>query len=246
MKNLKQKPEWKNVPDAMDLIYLAEINFLVCEKIYIDVLGDAIKKWPEGVQQKPGQDFLLLVANNAFFESISIIYTLICSTKKEEVRIKPLLETIVEKDKKIANEMTDNIVSRFSKQLNKDYPNPNYLDYSFLTLRDSRLIGDILADIRKKKRVSSGLKDLKVLRDKFEKCSFHKIRHQSAAHKNKLLDSPAGAAHLFIQENLVKKLGEIVKTLKINSYFWFDYQLGNPYSHILSSLEDIAMNKKIV
>lgn len=246
MKNFKQKPEWKKVPDAMDLIYLAEINFLICEKIYTDVLGDAIKKWPTGVQQKPGQDFLLLAANNAFFESISIIHTLVCSTKKEEVLIKPLLETIIEKDKKITNKVADTLVNRFSKQLYKDYPNPNYSDYAFLTRGDTRAIGDIIADIRKKKRVDNGLKDLKMLKDKFEKCNFHKIRHQSAAHKNKLLESPAGAARLLIQADLIKKLGEIVKALKIDAHFWFDYELRNPNMQILSSLEDIATNKKSV
>lgn len=230
----------------MDLIYLAEINFLVCEKIYTDVLGDAIKKWPQGVKQKPGQDFLLLAANNAFFESISIIHTLVCSTKKEEVRIKPLLEAVIEKDRKSINRMTATVVDKFVKQLSKDYPNPNYSDYAFLTRGDARAVGDIMADIRRKKRVDSGLKDLKALREQFEKYNFHKIRHQSAAHKNKLLESPAGAASLFIQADLIKKLGEIVKTLKINTYFWFDYQFGNPYSQTLASLEGIVADKKSV
>lgn len=246
MKNLKQKPEWKSVPDVMDLIYLAEINFLVCKQIYTDVLGEAIKKWPKGVKQKPGQDFLLLTANNAFFESISIIHTLVCSTKKEEVQIKPLLEAVIERDKKAASEIADTHVNKFAVQLEKDYPNPNYLDYTFLTRGDARPVGDIIADIRKKKRVDSGLNDLNALKEKFEKYNFHKIRHQSAAHKNKLLDSPAGAANLFIQEDLIKKLGEIVKELKIDANFWLDYELRNPYSHILSSLEDMTTNKKTV
>jgi len=246
MANKKQKPEWKHVPDAMGLICLAEINFLVCEKIYTDVLGDLVKKWPQWVQQKPGQDFLLLVANNAFFESISIIHTLVCSTKKEEVRIKPLLEAIIEKDRKVINRMTTTVVDKFAKQLSKDYPNPNFSDYAFLTRGDARAVGDIIADIRKKKRVDSGLKDLKTFKEKFEKYNFHKIRHQSAAHKNKLLESPAGAARLFIQADLIKKLGETVKMLKINAYFWFDYQLGNPHSQILTSLEGVIANKKSV
>jgi len=230
----------------MDLIYLAEINFFVCKQIYTDVLGEAIKKWPKGVKQKPGQDFLLLAANNAFFESISIIHTLVCSTKKEEVRIKPLLEAVIERDKKAASKIADTHVNRFATQLETDYPNPNYLDYTFLTWGDARPVGDVIADIRKKKRVDSGLKDFNALKEKFEKYNFHKVRHQSAAHKNKLLESPAGAAHLFIKEDLIKKLGEIVKMLKIDAYFWFDYQLGNPYSHILSSFEDVTTNKKSV
>ena len=65
----------KNIKDVMRLIYLADINFLICKKIY-DYLD------PQN--RKENYDFLLLSANNAFMESIGIIHTLIASTKKKK------------------------------------------------------------------------------------------------------------------------------------------------------------------
>ena len=81
----------KQINDLMDLVYLADINFLVCKKLY------------QCVDPKKRQfydDFFLLTANNAFYESIGITYSLLCSKKDEEIRIEPLLKEIIEKEKR--------------------------------------------------------------------------------------------------------------------------------------------------
>jgi len=94
-------------------------------------------------------------------------------------------------------------------------------------MTDNILISDILADIRKKKR-QSGLANLEVLKTEFKNKNFHKIRHQSVAHKNKLLKEPAGSVDLYLNNKVISGLGEIIKKLCIQSYFWFDYELWNP------------------
>jgi len=228
------------ISNAMDLVYLAEINFLICQKIYTEVLGDTIKNWPAATKQKTGQDFLLLTANNAFNESVNIIHTLISSTIKQEIRLKPLVEEALKRDSNNLITISEDKINQFTEQISIDYPNPDYLNYSFLLENDSRLIGEVLADIRKQKRHVSGLDDLNNLKTKFEKFGFHKIRHQLTAHKNKLLDSPGGNSRLYLRIELIDQLGEVIKELKIGTHFWFDYQLGNPLMYLLDSFGELV------
>lgn len=224
-------PDWRYLPNVMDLIYLAEIDFLICEKVYSKYVG---RESPHS-----GYNFLLLSANNAFNAAVEILYTLLCSTKKEELRIKPMLDETIKQNKGFSTSVDRKKAKKFTENFRKDYPNPDYLGYLFLTENDSRLVGDIIADIRRNRLVTEGLKDFSKLKAKFEKYDFHKIRHRAAAHKNKNLASPAGAARLLLKDGLIKNLGDVIKDLRINAYFWFNYQVANPYSFILDSLDSI-------
>lgn len=219
-------PTWKYLSEVQKLIYLADINFLVCEKIYESLPTDRIK----------ANKFLLLSANNAFNEAIEILHTLLCSNKKEELTIKPLLEEIINKEKSISVSMEDKKIDEFVKKISEDYPCPDYSIYTFLSDNDERLIGDILSDICKKKR-QLGLKELEEIKKEFEQNNFHKIRHQSAAHKNKHLSDPAGATDLYLKDDYIKNLGTVIKKLRISSYFWFDYELRNPNYQTICDLE---------
>lgn len=226
--NTKRKidSDWKYLSEVQKLIYLADTNFLVCKKVYDLLPKDRIK----------ANKFLLLSANNAFNEAIEILHTLLSSNKKEELTIKPLLDEIINKEKSVSVSAEDTKINEFVEKIFKDYPYPDYFSYIFLSDNDERLIGDILADIRKKKR-QSGLKDLEEIKKEFEQNHFHKIRHQSAAHKNKHLTDPAGATDLYLQDTLLEKLGVIVKKLRINSYFWFDYEMRNPNEKTIYDLK---------
>lgn len=223
MKNIRT---YKYLSEVQKLIYSADANFLVCEKIYELLPVDIIK----------ANMFLLLSANNAFSEAVEILHTLLCSTKQEELTIKPLLEEIIEKEKSVSSSIEDKRLNQFLQKISEDYPSPDYFSYAFLFEHDKRLIGDILADIRKKKR-QSALIDFESIKTEFEKENFHKIRHQSAAHKNKLLNNPAGATDLYLKDGYIERLGVIVKKLRINSYFWFDYEIQNPNNKTISDLE---------
>ena len=233
-----------NIHKLMGLVNLAEIDFLICEKIYKGVLNDSIKAYPTGVDKKIGEDFLLLTANNAFDNAVSILHTLICSNKKEEIRIKPLLEAVLNSDKGFEDSIPDEKLIIFIDKIYNNYPNTNSPDFNFLTEDDDRLIGDIMGDLRKKKRLADKLTVLDDLKNKFEEFKFHKIRHQLVAHKNKFLESPSGHANLYLKEEVIKNLGDIVKELKIDTYFWFDYSLDNPLKYTIKSYEDLVLNIK--
>ena len=90
-------PDWKILPNTMGLVYLAELNFMIIEKIYHELDHDNKKH--------PAYYFLAFSASNSFFESVNILYTLLCSTKKEELRIKPLLlDSLKGKDGRVLKE----------------------------------------------------------------------------------------------------------------------------------------------
>ena len=226
---MENVPTWKYLSEVQKLIYLADTNFLVCKKIYETLPKDRIK----------ANKFLLLSANNAFNEAIEILHTLLYSTKKEELTIKPLLGEIINKEKSTTFSIEDNKVNQFFKKIVEDYPYLDYYSYTFLSINDNRLIGDILADMRKKKR-RLGLTDLENIKKDFEKDNFHRIRHQSAAHKSQYLDNPAGATDLYLKNDYIEKLGNIVKKLRIYSYFWFNYELRNPNDKTIYDLELLA------
>lgn len=99
-----------------------------------------------------------------------------------------------------------------------------------------------MAQFRVIKTTEEGLTDFEIIKRKFEEYDFHKIRHQVAAHKNKHLEDPAGASQLILKDNLIKKLGEVIREVKIHSHFWFGYTLDNPNYPVLIAL-DRLINK---
>jgi hypothetical protein len=94
--------------DLIGLINLAEVNYLACKKIYDDPLKNSTSQHPKGVLKNKNEDFLLLAANNSFFEAISILHTLIASKITVETRIEPVIKQLVA-EKKISNDEIDNL-----------------------------------------------------------------------------------------------------------------------------------------
>jgi hypothetical protein len=131
--------------------------------------------------------------------------------------------------------------NKFIERIKADYPSPDFSEYDFLGPIGNR--GDIMAQFRVIKTTEDGLADFEIIRKKFEEYHFHKIRHQSATHKNKHLEDPAGASQLVLKDNLIKKLEVIVKEVKIHSHFWFGYTLDNPNYPVLIALDNL-INKK--
>lgn len=218
--------------DIVSLIYLADINFLTCKKIYSEVINKN--------KEHEYYWFLLLSANNSFNEAVSILHTLLCSKKDEEVRIKPALEEIVELQKGLISKDNPEMFNEFIERVKADYPSPDFSEYDFLGQIGNR--GDIMAQFRVIKTTEDGLNDFEIIKKKFEEYHFHKIRHQSAAHKNKHLEDPAGASQLVLKDDLIKKLGEIIKDVKIHSHFWFGYTLDNPNYSVLIAIDKLISN----
>ena len=216
--------------NLVGLAYLAEANFLVCEKIYKEVID----------KKENRSDFLLLAANNAFFESVGTLFTLLCSRKKEEVRIRPMLEKIIADEQDEKNDIDPKAVEIFISGIKKDYPNIDYWEYrDLLCGPTNEQIGNAMAKARSRWRIDHGLEDLNALKEKFEKGNFHKIRHQTFAHKNHHLDAPAGAADRVLFASLITDLGVIVRELKINMHIWFDYSHETHHIGVLNSLDEI-------
>lgn len=213
--------------DIISLVYLADINFLTCQKIYSEVINKNKKH--------DFYSFLLLSANNSFNEVVSILHTLLCSKKNEEVRIRPVLEVTIEQQRDLISKNNPEMFNKFIERIKTDYPIPDFSEYDFLGPIENR--GDIMAQFRVIKTTEEGLADFKIIKEKFEKYHFHKIRHQAAAHKNKHLENPAGASHLILKDELIEKLGEIIRDVKIHSHFWFGYTLDNPNYPVLVALD---------
>lgn len=218
------------------LVHLAEINFLVCQKIYKDYLNE---------KGRHENTFFVLTANNAFNESLSVLQTLICSTEKNDLKIKPALEKVIGNDKNSLAPVDPKIESQFIESIEKDYPylgESTFYAYKSFLLQSNEPdnhLGTVMAKIRRKKRVESGLADFQELKTKFEKFSFHKIRHHQVGHKHQDLKEPAGSANLLFQDSYINNLGEIIKDLKIKTYFWFDCPFGNPNYSMLDSLDEV-------
>lgn len=231
----KHVPEWKEISDIVKLVYLADLNFMICKRIY---------EFIDPQNRDDFYDFFLLMANNAFNETVNIIHSLLCSKNANEVRIKPVLEKIVEREKVSIPTVDDNKVEHLFKRIDKDYPAVDFNSYTFLKKDDKRPIGNIMEDLRKKKRNSTGMEDLIDLKDQFEKENFHKIRHQAIAHKNKYLDNPAATAVGTIYPEYIEKLGEIIKKLRINCHIWFNYTLVNTSIGAIKAFEEVLEKLK--
>ncbi len=222
------------------LIHLAEINFLVCQKIYKDYLS---------LKGRHKNIFLVLIANNAFEQSLSVLQTLICSTEKNDLKIESALEKVIENDKNSVVCVDPKMEAEFVESIERDYPylgEETFYGYKKFLLKDDEpdnYLGGVMADIKRKKRVENGLKDFQELQNKFKKYSFHKIRHHQVGHKHQNLKEPAGSADLLFQDVYIDNLGDVIKDLKIKSYYWFDFPFGNPNYSMLDSLDEIL--KKI-
>ncbi len=229
------------IDKVFKLVHLAEINFLVCQKIYKNYL----KK-----KGRHENTFFVLTANNAFNESLSVLQTLICSTEKNDLKIKPILEKIIEDDKDSLVPVDPKIEYQFIGSIEKDYPHlgeSTFYSYRRFLLKSGEPdnhLGTIMENIQRKKRVESGLVDFQELKVKFEKFRFHKIRHHQIGHKHQDLKEPAGSANLLLQDSYINNLEEIIKDLKIKTYFWFGFSFDNPNYPILDSLNEIIRNPK--
>lgn len=219
--------------NVQQFVYLVDINYRVCQKIHDET--------DHG--QPTNHGFWKLSANNAFYSALNTLHTLVDSTKKEEIRIKPILERIIvqENDKDVMPEFESKGVALFEKFMS-DYPaiNPNFNDpeYDFLREDDGRLVGDILSDVRKAWRLNRWLDKLKEIQIEYRANDLHKIRHQTTAHTNKTLKEPAGSSFLLINEEILERLHIITKKLRVCSYFWFEYEMSNPLINILQELDE--------
>ena len=117
----------------------------------------------------------------------------------------------------------------------RDYPNIDYSNYNFLDQKNNK-IGDELAYLRAIKRHSDVLSITDDIKKNFEKNNFHKIRHQSIAHRNIDLQEPAGAGWLLIKNKYIFNLHKIIKEIKMIVNFGFDYELNNPQTNVMNWL----------
>ena len=153
------------INDITSLIFLADISFLVCKKIYDKF------SIPETYPAK--SQFFIFSANSAFMQSISVLHSLL-EPLQEEINCKLLLKNIIDEEKPWTESITVSIdkVKQFETALRKDYPNPNYYKYNFLTKNDNRQIGNIIQEIKMIKR-KDGLKDFERIKAKFKRYDFH-------------------------------------------------------------------------
>jgi hypothetical protein len=215
------------------LVHLAEINFLVCQKIYRDYLDK---------NGRHKNTFLVLMANNAFNESLSVLQTLLCSTEKNDLRIRPALEKRIDEEKGSVESVDPAIESQFIAAVEKDYPHLSestfygYKNFLLAPNESDHHIGTAMEGIRKSRRATRGIADFDELKAKFEKYGFHKIRHHQIGHKHQDLAEPAGSAELLLQNTYIENLADIIKDLKIKTHLWFDFSFGNPNYAALDSL----------
>jgi len=206
------------VNDAVKLINLSEINFEICKEIQ--------NIFKRTCFQKNGQNrFLILTSNNAFNCSVETLHTLLCSAKKNDIRLRPLLEEKIRNESRIVDFKTNDIeeANQLYDFLMRDYPDPNCDNYDFLKLLEAEKIGDKLALLRKIKRQADILKILDGIKKDFETGNFHKVRHLSIAHKVINLKEPSGAEDFLLKEDYMNNLSKIIRRIKMIICFGFDY-----------------------
>lgn len=189
-----------------ELIWLAEVNINITKYIY------------SHFKNTPFDQFWLLTANNAYFESVSICHTLVCSKDKNELQIKPLLEKITALDIKNGYaSYPENAITEFKAHVKEVFPNEPY-NFYLLTSGD---------DIKKFKMIirKSSIKDLEMLKNKFINDKFNVIRHEFSAHKNK--EKSHQRYQYTVSDNYINKLDDFLKELRIDAYFWFDIVMNN-------------------
>jgi len=216
------------------LVNLAEINFLICEKIQKN-------------EKLKNSKFLILTSNNCFSSAIGILHSLLSSTTKEELKIQPLF-LIKKQNEEDKNKFSviSNIDKKNAKKLYraflKDYPKINYFNYQLLNSNNMQ-IGDKLIRFEMIHRLDNGTRELKKIKEKFEKNNFHLIRHQTVAHKNCKVDEIDGVANYLIKPQYISELSNIIKDLKVSVCFWFHYEIiSNNNSILLEELKQIKVS----
>ena len=166
----KEISESEQTLRIMELIYVAQTDIEVCQIVY--------RKLYDREFGHNSPEFWLLMANNCFRSAVEILFTLLSSSKKEELRVEPLLNT-------------------------------------------------------------GSLVDFNRVKDRFEGKKFHIFRHQSIAHKHKIIDDPAGMSRRLIQSQYRKELEEIIDWLRGYAQGWFNYEDRNPNDSIKEELSTL-------
>jgi len=225
----------ERISDAVNLIYLSEINLEVCKQIQKFVMVENRGVVTQRIS------FLVLVSSNAFFSTVGTLHTLLCSTKQNDIRLKPLLEEKIKNEHDIIygteeKEKADKLYNI----LFQDYPNINYSKYGFL--EQGKKLGDQLSSLRKIKRREGILQLMKDAKKTFEENGFHKIRHHIIGHKNIYLKQVGGAEHYLIKEKYIEELDKTIKAMMLIVNFGFDYSLENPKKGVLIGLKRSLIN----
>jgi len=223
----------RRIYDAVDLTNLAEVNFQVCRDIQ-NTLRTA------GLRVDGRASFFTLISNNAFNSSVEILCTLLCSTNSNDIRLRPLIREVITGEKQPV--FTNQDLEKANKLYNcllQDYPNLDF-SYDFLS-QTGEIIGDELARLKKIKRHHDILEVFDEIKRGFESHNFHKIRHQSIAHKIINLEEPSGAQYLLLEEKYLKSLSEIIKQTKILVSFSFncECELGRYQKKLLTYLKSL-------
>lgn len=192
-----------------DLIYRIDINYQVCEVLY-----QKLNKQ----NSRNDNPFFLLMANNAFRAAIIDLYTLLKSKDKREIQILPALKKLIKEDSGEKSTVFSEHFEEFTKRIENDYPKLKYLPYT----------ANEIESFQKEYRVNLGENKLHEICKKYEEMEFDVVRHNSSAHTN------VARAYVLeddinrINHRYVKKLGPILKDLKIFAYFCFQFDFTNP------------------
>lgn len=203
---------------VQSLVYLADANFQVCDSLY--------KKLHQQDRSDYNQ-FALITANNAFDSSIIILRSLIESTDKNEFRIEPIIDSVLNEDSISADgcELSAN-AKVYKERVTKMYPEYDY-DYLISLQTVSVYPGEVMKDLNREIVTKSGKDDLKKLKNKFKEKGFLKIRHLVSAHKNKSVQYVTKTNSSWLDPRHVTDLSEIVKDTRLLSYFLCGHELAN-------------------
>lgn len=198
-------------------ICLAEAIFFACKMI---------QEWKDaaGHVQTPG--FLVLASNNSFDMAVGIVHGLVGSTEKADLQLEPLLVELIG-DGSGATELADD-VSLLESQITAMYPNLA-VSPSMFTTGEGKWPGDVLKSLKRTHLVTAGLADLAEIKKDFEAGNFHKLRHQTIAHKNPAVLYPAGSVEMLMYPKVMATFGEVIKKLRIKAYLWFNWSPENPF-----------------
>jgi hypothetical protein len=227
----------KYLQDLSGLIDLCEVNLLVCQKLYLEIIQ---------LDNRNEVDFWRLAANNSFFEAISLLHTLLYSTKKEEITLRQGIALIIIKDKRqvILDLNEINIKDNFVRLVNEHYPDNFFaMQYLHQAIVHQREAGSFLQKIFSIER-QKAQDELLELKQIFKEKKFNGIRHESSAHRNKFLLDPAGRVNLLLMDHLIIDALEIVRQMKIKSFFWFGYIHENRNMFILHQVENIIASSR--
>ena len=210
------------------LVYRADMNLYLCNYIY--------KYFSDKKESVP--NLWLLIANNAFNETISILHTLLSSTIMNELRIGPILDQIVSNYWEFDRKFDDEFLSKYIEAIGSIYPWGRDMYPAILVTKKDEMgyganIWGIIADINKEVTYLHWKTSLTKIKKEFERGHFHLIRHQSVAHKNQHITDPSQQLYSPIYPDIRSSLTDIMKDLRINSSFWLGWELYNLQCQII-------------